>query len=831
MKRTLPFFLTALGWLLAWTAAHSAAEPAAEDLFRRRVQPMLQLKCLGCHGEEKKLRGGLDLRTRAAMLKGGDSGPALVPGNAEKSPLYQAILRTGDVVMPPKESVKLTAEETADLKKWIEAGAPWPARFAGQRHYEPADVWAYQPIARPTVPVLESDDIKTPIDAFIQQGLAAKGLKPAPLADRATLVRRAYFDLTGLPPTPEQIDQFVKDERPDALALLVDKLLASPHHGERMAQHWLDVVRYADTSGFANDYERPHAWRYRDYVVKSFNEDKPFDRFVIEQIAGDELDPNDPEKLIAVGFLRMGPWEHTAMSVAAVTRQLFLDDVTHSVGVTFLGQGLTCARCHDHKFDPVPTRDYYRIQAVFASTQFVDRPAPFQPWENTSYFDDVKADAKQHLGLPIKSLTDEADAKTSGMITGKRDAYLKLAQQRTAPKCFSVESGKADKVAILKGGALEAAGQQVTPGVLSAVFGSSDSDAGDWQRIPTSNTGRRLALARWIASPRNTLTARVIVNRVWQMHFGAGLVDTPNNFGKMGGRPSHPELLDWLATWFIDNGWSLKKLHRLIMTSTVYQQSGQHAHLERLREVDPKNRLLAYFPARRLTAEEMRDAMLAATGELNATSGGPPIFPEINWDVAIQPRHIMGGIAPVYQPSPRPGQRNRRTLYAFRYRGLSNPMLEVLNRPNSEMSCERRDETTVTPQVFALFNSQFAHDRALALARRVEREADEPAARVERAFQLAFGRRPTAAQKQACLEHLSELTEHHKAHPPAKRARPAKLVRTSVAEMTGQTFAWEETLDPRYVPDAKPWDVGPETRALAELCLVLLNANEFVYVY
>ncbi|GIW82090.1 MAG: hypothetical protein KatS3mg105_3897 [Gemmatales bacterium] len=436
---------------------------SAAQLFLNEVQPMLKSKCFGCHGEGERLRGGLDLRSRAAMLKGGDSGPALVPGSAEKSLLYQAVLRTGDVVMPPKESARLSENEVRALKRWIDEGAVWPAaQFAGNKQYDPKDVWAYQPITRPRVPSI-AGEVKTPIDAFILRKLKQHDLEPAVRADRVTLIRRAYFDLIGLPPTPQEIEAFVADDSPLAFDKVIDRLLASPHYGERMAQHWLDVVRYADTSGFANDFERPHAWRYRDYVIKSFNDDKPYDRFVIEQLAGDELDASNAENLIATGFLRMGPWEHTAMSVAAITRQFYLDDITNNVGVTFLAQALRCARCHDHKFDPVPTRDYYRIQAVFAATQFAEREVPFQRWENTADFANVAADVDRQLGTKIRPLTKENTANTQRMVSVKRDAYYKLARQRTKPLCFSVRSGKPQTVAILERGSLQSPGEVVTP--------------------------------------------------------------------------------------------------------------------------------------------------------------------------------------------------------------------------------------------------------------------------------------------------------------------------------------------------------------------------------
>ncbi len=889
------------------------AAETGEQLFSERIKPLLKSRCLACHGDDpKKLRGGLDLRSRATALQGGDSGkPALVPGKPEDSLLYLAVTRKDEtLVMPPKENDRLSADEVEQVRRWIALGAPWPDRPAlpasppggitiatsggrspewDQRKYQPEDVWAYRPLQRPAVPDVAG--VSHPIDAFLRQRLRQRGIERTALpADRRTLIRRVTFDLTGLPPTPEEVEAFVKDERPDAWARLLDRLLKSPHHGERWAQHFLDVARYADTSGFSNDFERPNAWRYRDWVVRSLNADKPYDRFVKEQLAGDELDPDDPEMAIAVGFLRLGPWEHTGMSVAAVTRQQFLDDVTHAVGVTFLGQGLRCCSCHDHKFDPVPTRDYYRLQAVFAPVQLAERELPFLPCENIRGFDSSRAVVEARLRSAqeevarirkksneaiavylkergIKALTDipieRRPNKDRFGLSIQELSQLKVGQKRVQhferellrfqPYAFTVYNGAPRQyqspkainpiparregpipdVHILPGGSLQTPAEAVTPGVLSAVAGSNDRLAPTaWNSIPTTLDDRRLALANWIASPSNPLTARVIVNRVWQHHFGKGLVGTPNNFGKMGKRPTHPELLDFLAVWFVEHSWSLKKLHRLILTSEAYRQAGEHPEMDRLRTLDPNNELLAYFSPRRLSAEEIRDTMLAISGELNREVGGPGVFPEINWEVALQPRHVMGSVAPAYQPSPTPQQRNRRTLYAFRQRTLTDPIQEVFNRPGSETSCECRDQTTVTPQVFALFNSAFAHDRALALAAALEKLPGDLEFRIGRAFRHCYGRGPSVEELSRCREHVAKMTEHHRRNPPKPVPLPTRVKRKMVEEMTGEEFTWEEELDGMkgYQRDLKPWDVGPETRALADLCLVLFNSNEFLHV-
>ena len=943
-----------------------------EQLFAQKVWPLLVEKCLACHGDKPDdIKGGLDLRSRATAVRGGDSGePAWMAGKPDRSPLFIAVTRRdAALVMPPKENDKLSAEQVESIRRWIMAGAAWPAaerlkelgdpsinaadgvivHTSGgrtpewtNRRYKPENLWAYQPIRAPDVPsdVIDPARIANPLDAFIQSKLAARDVsKLAAPADRRTLIRRLTFDLTGLPPSPDEVEAFVNDNAPDAYSRLSRRLLDSRHYGEQQARHWLDVVRYADTSGFSNDFERPNAWRYRDYVIRSFNADKPFDRFVLEQLAGDELEPDQPEMHIAVGFLRMGPWEHTGMTVAAVTRQQFLDDVTHHVGVTLLAQGLRCAACHDHKFDPVPTQDYYRIQSVFASTQFAERDVAFLPAENISGVAAAKDMVDRRLNeiksaqaalkkkgddaiamflaaRGVKSLEDLPPAErpkkdylghTFGLtktdltlrkVHQKAEAYIERELRRFEPLAFSVYSGPPNQytsikavnplpkqragevpaIHILAGGSLESPTDPVTPGVLSAMSTLASAArspplsplgrgaGGEGSRpttdspskpappltpnpsplrgerntdrvsaateIPNSTTGRRLAFARWVTSRDNTLTARVIVNRIWQQHFGRGLVATPNNFGSMGKKPTHPDLLDWLATWFVDHGWSVKRLHELIVNSATYQQAGDHPQRERLLEIDSANDLLAYFPPRRLAAEELRDALLAVTNELNREAGGPGVFPELNWEVAHQPRHIMGSVAPAYQPSRTPTERNRRTIYAFRYRTLPDPLLEVFNRPGSETSCERRDETTVAPQALALFHSDFLNQRATAFAVALERQAPTLDRRIDLAFRSVFSREATRDEIGTCSLHVAKMLDFHRGQPPQRTPLPQRVSRSMVEELTGETVSWEEELPGMsdYIRDQMPWDVAAETRALAELCLVLLNANEFLYV-
>jgi mono/diheme cytochrome c family protein len=951
----LPFFFPVTPPRLLLLAALAAAAPAAEtgagaeELFTRRVAPLLQEKCLACHGRDAtKLKGGLDLRTRAEALLGGDSGqPAVVAGRPDESPLYLSARRDhGDwEAMPPKESEAFTPDQLDWLREWIAGGAPWPdaarqdeirrtrgAAWAAEdgvtvttspglspdwnvRRYQPADLWAFQPVRKPAVPAGATH----PVDAFVEEKLTALGLDPAPAAEARVLLRRLSLGLSGLPPSPEDVAAFTRAHAADpraAVAAAVDRLLASPHHGERIAQHWLDVVRYADTAGFANDYDRGNAWRYRDYVVRAFNADRPFDRFIREQIAGDELEPENPESVIATGFLRMGPWELTGMEVAKVARQRFLDDVTNSMGETFLAQPLQCARCHDHKFDPIPTRDYYAIQAVFATTQLAERPAAFLPGENREGFAERKylelrrADhltalqrldermltnaaawfrtqgrdparwdaavtqartqerAKQRrefegafatarsILLRQKVPEDEFPPKFVGLtpqeygeerVARKGLERLRWELERYEPFTLSVyngrtpdvksvnapgripagrlETGELEQTCILTGGDPFSPGDRVAPGTLTAL--------GELGAAPVPDTveGRRRALADWVASPANPLTARVIANRVWQWHFGRPLAANPNNFGVTGGKPSHPALLDWLAATLVEHGWSLKHLHRVIVTSAAYARSSAHPNRKTVAEKDPAGISLAAFPLRRLSAEELRDAMLAASGELNPTVGGIPNRPEIHPEVALQPRQVMGTFAAAWVPNATPAERHRRSLYALRIRGLPDPAMEVFNQPGPDFSCERRDAATITPQVFSLFNGAASHARALALAHRVLREAPDDAGAVARCFALALGRAPTAAELTACLAHWRAQIPLAAEAPPATRP-PAEVRREAVEENTGERFIFTERLHAAadFQPDLAPADVPARTRALADLCLVLFNSNEFTHV-
>jgi len=920
-----------LAALVAMLSPAFAEEPGeGEKLFALEVEPLFAEKCMACHGDEPdNLKGEFDMRTRDAMLEGGDyfAGDVLHPGEGEQSFLYRVTTREEkDFEMPPKEADRLTEEEQWAIRDWIDAGAPWPddERVAAiqeeyaegvqvetsgglseaweERRYEPEDLWAYQPVERPEVPEIRgqgSEDSRqkteeNPIDAFIEARLAERALEPAPQAEPRTLVRRATFDLLGLPPKPEEVTAFLEaweDDSEKAWRDLIDRLLDSPHYGEQWGRHWLDVTRYADSSGFANDYQRPNAWRYRDYVIRAFNEDKPYDEFVREQIAGDEIgDREDIEGLIATGFLRMGPWEHTGMSVAKVTRQQFLNDVTDSVGKVFLAHSLRCARCHDHKFDPVPTRDFYRMQAVFATTQFAEVKTGWLPEENRSGMkadrrllekrekandamlaelaekqDAYEAEWFAERGLPYET---REEAKKAGVkdlpsrrlfeepnefgrerIGRKWEKRFSWEMDRYEPIAFTVyngktryprnvqsrirmpenpmKQGKLEETAILAGGDTFSPTEPVEPGVLSAVPGGLEYE------VPETVGGRRTALANWIADPDNSLTSRVMVNRIWQWHFGKAIAGNPNNFGATGKKPTHPELMDWLASEFVARDWSMKSMHRLIMTSDAYRRASRHPDPSSVREADPEGASYAVFEPRRLAAEELRDAMLAVSGELNREVGGIPVRPDMNLEAALQPRMIMGTFAPSWAPNPQAERRHRRTIYALKLRGHRDPFLEVFNQPGSDNSCERRDTSNVTPQVFTLFNSEESTDRALAFADRVleESRGDEDA--VRRAFQLAYGRTPAAEEMRWALDHWNRMRERHAGLDIEPREYPTEVTRSANEENTGEIFTFTERLFgyENYEHDLRYADVDDRTAALADLCLVLFNSNEFVYVY
>ncbi|MEM9365680.1 MAG: PSD1 and planctomycete cytochrome C domain-containing protein [Planctomycetota bacterium] len=934
-------------------ASPSFAQNANEREFTLKVLPLLKDKCWGCHGNDPDdIQGGYQMLSREDLLKGGESEePSIVPGHADQGTLSEAIAWEG-LEMPPKENDRLSEEQVALVRRWIEAGAIWPdedtqAKIREEaarvrvnedgmlmttsggtsaewtnRRYQPEELWAFMDLS-PIQSILPGDVAsEQAIDHFIGSGLEEAGLEPAPEAGPRDLVRRLYFGLLGLPPTPEEADAFVASYQRDAPAAwqaLVDRLLNDSRYGEHWGRHWLDVTRYADTGGMSNDYERSNMWRYRDYVIRAFNNDKPYNQFVVEQLAGDELadasfvvrtgadpadvhkaqsegnyNPDEAEQIIATGFLRLGPWDN-AMVEAPEARQLYLDDVVNITGQTFLSQTLRCCKCHDHKFDPIPTRDYYRIYAAFATKHMAERPVPFLPEENQEEFDEGRAVAQRLLDFAVakknvlvekreaaarkwfeehdlpykdnnarKNLPDEEKPPRHVGLDHVEQGQLKVREQdewiwkrrleRYQPMAQSVFNASHSEMPwngarklrinrkkaqeaevknhILTGGALTALGDRVFPGVLSALSVGVSFDAEDPYLLPPDTDGRRLALARWIANENNALALRSIVNRVWQFHFGVGLAANANNFGAKGAAPSHPRLMDYLAHVLVQDGWSLKSLHRRILLSDAYRRSCVSPDPESLASVDPNNRLLSHFPRRRMTSEQLRDSMLAITGELVSKAGGVPVAPEINMEVALQPRMIQFSLAPAYQPSRTPDQRNRRTVYAYHVRGQADPFHELFNQPNPNESCELRESAAVTPQAFTLLNSDMMTDRSIALAVRLTKESSTASEQIRNAFQLVLGRHPDPVEEGKLLAYLDEMRLYHREVEPPKSEYPTSITRSLVEEFSGKPFEYNEILPvfEDYVPDLKPADVDAETRALADLCLLLFNSNEFLYL-
>ncbi len=617
------------------------------------------------------------------------------------------------------------------------------AEVAPGEKYTPVERkhWAFQP--RTNVEPPRVTGASTPIDAFVLDKLAKEGLQAAPPADRATLIRRLFYDLTGLPPTPAEVDAFVKDKSPDAWETLVDRLLGSRAYSERWAQHWLDVVRFAETDGFEYDTHRPDAWRYRDYVVKSFADDKPYDRFVTEQLAGDEIDPSNAEFRIASGFQRLGSLRKNAGNQeVASSRNEVLTEMTNIVGAGLLGVTLGCARCHDHKFDPIRHKDYYRMQAFFAPVW--DKDIPMATEEEQKAWSAKKAVADEEvkkLRAQMRGLKGEARTQMESRL---KEAESKMPEP--LPALFSVgnDFAKASPIHVLNRGDHLQKGERMGMRTLGVLLADGAPE------LPADTKAPRTELARWVTSPENPLTARVIVNRVWQYHFGRGIVATPNDFGRMGGRPSHPQLLDWLANDFVAGGWKFKPLHKKIVMSGAYRRASTMPLAKAAEEKDPGNALLWKFSRRRLQAEEIRDSMLAVANRLNLADGGPSVIVPVDVDL----------VNLLYKPSQWAVNQDRRdhdrrSLYLIHKRNLRVPMMEVFDAPDLQISCARRETSTHAPQALELMNGAFANDTAKSFAARLDREAAGPAAQVDLAYRLAAGRAPNAREKAAAVRFLA----------------------------------------------------------------------------
>jgi hypothetical protein len=891
--------------------------------FEKDVRPILKANCFDCHGEGETLKGGLDLRLRRLMVAGGESGPAIVPGKPARSHLVE-LIRQGEM---PKREKKLTPAQVEIIEKWISAGAktgrPEPADVPSGMTItdEERQHWAFQPIHPPAVPRFKAKDrVRTPVDALLLAAMKPKGLLFSPDANRVTLLRRASFDLTGLPPSPQEIARFLADDSPEAYEREIDRLLASPRYGERWGRHWLDAAGYADSDGASTeDTLRTHAWKYRDYVIRSFNDDKPFDQFLIEQLAGDELvgaahgkpgaaasDAQALEKLVATGFLRMGPDGTGKASDQDLARNLVIADTLKIVSTSLLGLSVGCAQCHDHRYDPIPQADYYRLRAVFE---------PAYDWKNwrkpaerlISLYTDADRARAAEVEAEAKLLADDRAKKQKAAIDAvlekeleKCDATLRD-QLREA---FNVAEGKrtAEQKKMLK----DHPNLNINPGSLylydqKAVDGLKAMDAkvaevrgrkppedfvtaltevpgtipityrfhrGDPQQpkepiqpgtlmvlerpgrsadFPTNDarlatSGRRLAFARWLTGPDNPLTARVLVNRAWLHHFGRGLVRTPADFGAMGEKPTHPELLDWLAGEFTGHGWSLKHLHKVIMTSTAYRQSssrlaGPNAKVtsiplnhqgpgviglrpaaataadqpkfSRCDAIDPDNVFYWRKPVQRLDAEALRDSILAVSGVLNENMFGAPV--PVRPDAAGQ---IVVGVDKTEGDNKMPvevplnGEEFRRSVYIQVRRSRPLAVLTAFDAPVMEVNCELRQSSTVAPQALMLMNSSFILEQSARFADHLRAaSSNDVPAQIGLAWNRVFSRPPTDQERERSSAFLDSQVKY-------LRERESTAV---VAAGTKK--------DPKA-----PKKIEPEVQALRNLCQALLSANEFLYV-
>lgn len=859
----------------------AGADAGKKRTFEADVRPIFKSHCFHCHGEESKTEGNLDVRLVRLLVAGGESGPAIVSGKAEKSFLVER-LESGE--MPPGEK-KLSAAELRVIKEWIDQGAhtarPEPAN-ADQLAYtkEEQAFWSFQPVISPPVPkVKASDRVRTPIDAFVLELLEREGLNFSPDANKRTLIRRAYFDLLGLPPSPEAVDAFLSDERPDAWPRLLDRLLASNHYGERWARHWLDVAGYADSDGYSEkDRVRESAYKFRDYVIRSFNTDKPFDQFLVEQLAGDELvarpyrdlSDADKDRLTATGFLRNGPDGTSDRSVNQnVARNEVIADTINIVSSSLLGLSVGCARCHNHRFDPITHVDYHRMRAIFE---------PAYNWKNwrspkdrrLSLWSDAQRQLSEEIGAELKQASNERKSQIKRHLTEAleieiaklpadvqakadviRDAVLNRTRKDRTPeqkailkKYFALDvyvgtlsqlyadryqkelkeynkrvatikarqpkedfvrmlseiPGEVPVTYLFRRGSHTQPTQEVLPGELSVLMRSQSPV------IPKNNpelktTGRRLAYARHLTSGNHPLIGRVLVNRIWMHHFGHGIVGTPSDFGAQGERPTHPELLDWLADHFVRNGWRLKAFHKLLMMSTVYRQSS--VRTEHLNRMDPDNRLLGRANLRRLDAETIRDTVLAVSGNLTETLYGPamPVTANGVGQVVIgTPRGDREGRVNALKG----GDAFRRSIYVQARRTLKLDMLKAFDSPTMTPNCEQRNSSTVAGQSLLFMNNVELLRQSEIFAERVVQDGgDDPSAQLRLAWRLALTTEPTAEQMERNLA-------FYKVQQKCAAQRASELTPEEV----------------RNVQLAK----HPEKQALAIFCQFLLSNNAFLYV-
>jgi Protein of unknown function (DUF1553)/Protein of unknown function (DUF1549)/Planctomycete cytochrome C/Concanavalin A-like lectin/glucanases superfamily len=830
------------------------------DFYEKKVQPILEQNCYKCHSHQaEKIKGGFVLDSREGLLRGGETGPAVVPGDAEKSLLIKAVRHVDeDLQMPPKK--KLADADIATLAEWVKLGAPY-----GETHVTSAAVqkgrritaedrnwWSFRPVRKVTVPEVKDDGwSRNPIDHFIFAKLKAEDLTPSAGAESRVLIRRVYFDLIGLPPSAEDVERFAADPSRAAYEKVIEKLLNSPQYGEKWARHWLDLVRFAESDGFKSDSYRPNAWRYRDYVIRSFNQDKPYNRFLMEQIAADELWPNDPDALVGVGFLRLWIYEYNQRNVRNQWSTI-LNDLTDVTGDALMGLGIQCARCHDHKFDPILQRDYYRLQAFYApisprddlplatSEQLAAYRAQLAKWEEATAEIRSKIKAieqpvrdktargaieklpkdiqaimskpasertpyEQQLNdLAYRQVTDEfekLDGKFKGAEKEKLDALQKELEQfdtvkpKPLPDAMLVtDIGRAAPPVTLPKDKTQT---PIDPGLLTLL---SEAPARIESAPNASNsTGRRATLAKWFGSADNQFTTRVIVNRIWQQHFGRGLVATPSDFGHLGETPSHPELLDWLASYFVEHNWSIKEMHRLIVSSATYRQASSVENAQsgsamlKAKTIDPENRLLWRQNARRLEGDQIRDAMLYASGELDSTPGGPSVE-------ASKPR---------------------RTVYTKWLRNSHDPLLEAFDPPDSYLSTPQRNVTTTPMQSLVMINGPYVLRRAEALAKRITAQhLKGDIDRVTAAYMLVYGRKPSAVEGTDGVTFLNEQAKRI-SHAGAV----AKAATDSMAGRVGSAAAFKPAGGQTrlQVPDNS---LMPQYDFTAEAFIVLQSIHE-----
>ncbi|MGE3316057.1 MAG: DUF1553 domain-containing protein [Planctomycetaceae bacterium] len=756
----LPFrLILGLAFILTWMGSVRADD----EFFRKRVAPIFERHCVHCH-QGKEPKGGLDLTAEKSFRSGGDAGEVVVPRKPDESRLIDTV--SGDKPEMPKDGSPLSAEQVADLRRWVTDGAVWPDGVILKERRE--EWWSLLPIVRPPVPSLHQDDlsrVRTPVDAFILSALRQKGLAPSPEADRRTLIRRLTFDLHGLPPTPDEIATFVNDSRPDTYERLVDRLLDSPRYGERWARHWLDVVHYGETHGYDKDKRRPDSWPYRDYVIRSFNDDKPYDRFVAEQLAGDVLEPGAADGIIATGFIAAGPWDfvgHAELREGTVdkniTRSLDRDDMVMNTMSTFTSLTVHCARCHDHKFDPIQQADYYNLQAVFAGVERASRPFDLDP-ATTHRRDELNAQ-RQTLEVREKSLkeakpVDEAALKE--LQTQLDDIRKQLAALPPVQTVYAAAAnfspngsftpapnGKPRPIHILNRGSVTSPGDLAMPGAVQCVKAlPSNFELSN----PDNEGSRRAALARWITDSRNPLTWRSIVNRVWHYHFGRGLVDSPNDFGRMGSKPTHPEFLDWLAADFRDGDRSLKRLHRMMVTSAAYRQ--QSASIDAMAKLDGDNRYLWRMNRRRLESEAIRDALLEVTGTSRSTMYGPGF--DLFAFIDDHSPHYHYDQHDVDDP-----RALRRTVYRFIVRSVPDPFMDCLDCADPSQIVPARNTTITALQALALLNNKFVVRQAEHFATRLRHRNEDLSKQIDDAFQLALGRNPTDDERSALIEYTKK---------------------------------------------------------------------------